>query len=61
MPQYRATPGPTSGNGWVGEWGGGYGGLLGWHGKCKWGKYLIKKKKGKKEQNMYFKSLLNIF
>jgi hypothetical protein len=29
MPQYRGTPGPKSGNGWVGEWGGGYGGLLG--------------------------------
>jgi hypothetical protein len=22
MPQYRGTPGPKSGNGWVGEWGG---------------------------------------
>jgi len=29
MPQYRGTPGPKSGNGWVGQWGGGYGGLLG--------------------------------
>jgi hypothetical protein len=29
MPQYRGTPGPKSGNGWVGECGGGYGGLLG--------------------------------
>ena len=29
LPQYRGTPGPKSGNGWVGEWGGGYGGLLG--------------------------------
>jgi hypothetical protein len=29
MPQYRGTPGPKSGNGWVGEWGGGYGRLLG--------------------------------
>jgi hypothetical protein len=29
MPQYRGTPGPKSGSGWVGEWGGGYGGLLG--------------------------------
>jgi hypothetical protein len=28
MPQYRGTPGPRSGSGWVGEWGG-YGGLLG--------------------------------
>jgi hypothetical protein len=26
MPQYRGTPGPRSGSGWVGE-GGGYGGL----------------------------------
>jgi hypothetical protein len=25
MPQYRGTPGPKSGNGWVGEWGGGEG------------------------------------
>ena len=22
MPQYRGTPGPRSGSGWVGEWGG---------------------------------------
>jgi hypothetical protein len=29
MPQYRGTPGPRSGSGWVGEWGGEYGGLLG--------------------------------
>jgi hypothetical protein len=25
MPQYRGTPGPRSGSGWVGEWGGGGG------------------------------------
>jgi hypothetical protein len=25
MPQYRKTPGPKSGNGWVGEWGEGMG------------------------------------
>jgi hypothetical protein len=25
MPQYRGTPGPKSGSGWVGEWGGGMG------------------------------------
>jgi hypothetical protein len=24
MPQYRGTPGPKSGNGWVWEWRGGY-------------------------------------
>ena len=29
IPQYRRTPRPKSWNGWVGEWGGGYGGLLG--------------------------------
>jgi hypothetical protein len=29
MPQYRGMPGPKSGSGWVGEWGEGYGGLLG--------------------------------
>jgi hypothetical protein len=29
MPQYRGMPGPKSGSGWVGEWVGGYGGLLG--------------------------------
>jgi hypothetical protein len=29
MPQYRGMPGPKSGSGWVGEWRGGYGGLLG--------------------------------
>jgi hypothetical protein len=23
MPQYRGMPGPRSGSGWVGEWGGG--------------------------------------
>ena len=25
MPQYRGTPGPKRGSGWVGEWGGGMG------------------------------------
>jgi hypothetical protein len=25
MPQYRRTPGPKTGNGWVAEWGGGKG------------------------------------
>jgi hypothetical protein len=35
MPQYRGTPGPKNGNGWVGEsGGGGCGGLLGLHWKC---------------------------
>jgi hypothetical protein len=34
MHQYRGTPGPKSGNGWVGEWGGEYEGLLGEHWKC---------------------------
>ena len=29
IPQYRVTPEPKSGNGWVGDWRGGYGGLLG--------------------------------
>jgi hypothetical protein len=29
MPQYRGTPGPKRGSGWIGEWWGGYGGLLG--------------------------------
>jgi hypothetical protein len=29
MPQYRGKPGPRSGSGWVGEWGGGSEGLLG--------------------------------
>jgi hypothetical protein len=29
MPQFRRMPGPRSGSGWVGEWGAGYGGLLG--------------------------------
>ena len=28
MPQYRGTPEPRSGSGWVGEWAG-YGGLFG--------------------------------
>jgi hypothetical protein len=49
MPQYRGIPGPESGSGWVGRWGGGYGGLLGLHWKCKWGKYLIKKVKKKRK------------
>jgi hypothetical protein len=37
MPQCRGTPGPRSGNEWVGEQGGGgeYRGLLGEHLKCK--------------------------
>ena len=29
MPQYSGTPGPKRGSGWVGDWGCGYGGLLG--------------------------------
>jgi hypothetical protein len=29
MPQYRETPGPRSGSGWVGEWGGGVWGTFG--------------------------------
>jgi hypothetical protein len=29
MPQYRGTQGPKRGSGWVGDWGDGYGGLLG--------------------------------
>jgi hypothetical protein len=29
MPQYRGTPGPKRGSGWVGGWGGEPGGLLG--------------------------------
>jgi hypothetical protein len=29
MLQYRGMPGPKSGSRWVGEWEGGYGGLLG--------------------------------
>jgi hypothetical protein len=44
MPQYRGTPGPRSRSGWVGEWGGQYGGLLGYDLKCKCRKYLVKKK-----------------
>jgi hypothetical protein len=27
MPQYRGTPGPKRGSGWVGDWGGGMGDL----------------------------------
>jgi hypothetical protein len=52
MPQYRGTPGPKRGSGWVGEWGGGYGGLLVQHWKCKWAKNLIKmEKKPTKQTN----------
>jgi hypothetical protein len=43
MPQYRETPGPRSGSGWVGEWGGGYRELSRKHLKCKKIKYLIRK------------------
>jgi hypothetical protein len=54
MPQYRGMPGPKNGNGWGGEvGGGGYGGLLGEHSKCNWGKYIIIKnifKKRKKKE-----------
>jgi hypothetical protein len=55
MPQYRGTPGPKSGSGWVGGLGGWYGGLLGKHWKCKWGKYLIKNIK--KEKKVKIKNL----
>ena len=42
MPQYRGTPGPRSASVWGGgEWEEGYWGLLGYHWKCKWRKYLI--------------------
>jgi hypothetical protein len=41
MPQYRGTPGPKSGSGWVGKCGGGYGELSDYHWKYKLGKYLI--------------------
>jgi hypothetical protein len=46
MPQYRGTPGPKRGSGWVEEWVGwvGMGDFWDSIGKCKWGKYLIKKK-----------------
>jgi hypothetical protein len=54
MPQYRGTPGPKNGNGWVGKWGGGYGGLLGEHWKCNWGKYVIKKIKKKHLLDIFF-------
>jgi hypothetical protein len=46
MSQYRETPGPRSGSGWVGGWG--WGGRVWWTFgiafKCKWRKYLIKYK-----------------
>jgi hypothetical protein len=29
MPQYRGTPGPKRGSGWVGDWGGWVGGTFG--------------------------------
>jgi hypothetical protein len=57
MPQYRGMPGPKNGNGWVGKWGGGYGGLLGEHSKCNLGKYVIikniKNKKNFKKRKMF--------
>jgi hypothetical protein len=46
MPQYRGTPGPKRGSGWVGEWGWeGMGDFWYSIGKCKWAKYLIKMEK----------------
>jgi hypothetical protein len=43
MPQYRGTPGPKRGSGWVVDWGG-VGMEDFWDSieKCKRGKYLIK-------------------
>jgi hypothetical protein len=47
MPQYRGTPGPKRGSGWVGEWGWvGMGDF--WYSIGKWAKYLIKNGKKKK-------------
>ena len=42
MPQYRGTPGPKNGNGWVGKWGGVWG-TFGIALDINWGKYVIKK------------------
>jgi hypothetical protein len=64
MPQYRGMPGPKNGNGWVGKWRGGYGGLLGKHSKCNRGKYVIIKKifkkKEKKERETALKIILRV-
>jgi hypothetical protein len=48
MPQYRGTPGPKRGSGWVGEWGGWVWGTFGIE-LDTWAKYLIKN--GKKKVN----------
>jgi hypothetical protein len=45
MPQYTGTPRPKWGSGWVEEWGVGMGDFWDSIGKCKLGKYLIKKRK----------------
>jgi hypothetical protein len=52
MPQYRGTPGPKSGSGWVGEWGGGMGDFWDSIGNVNEelpNIYLIKKKKRKRK------------
>jgi hypothetical protein len=43
MPQYRGTPGPRSGSGCVGEWGGGMGDFWDGIGNVNEEKYLINK------------------
>jgi hypothetical protein len=57
MPQYRGTPGPKRGSGWVGEWGGSMGDFWYSIGNVnELTKYLIKM--GKKE-NIIIKCLEN--
>jgi hypothetical protein len=41
MPQYRGTPGPKMGSGWVGDWGVGMGDLWDSIENVNQGKYLI--------------------
>jgi hypothetical protein len=61
MPQYRGTPGPKRGSRWVGACGGGYGGLLGWHWKCKRGKYLIKTTTKRQSEHGFVQLSLDIY
>jgi hypothetical protein len=61
MPQYRGTPGPKNGNGWVGEWGGGcVGGFWDSIGNVIEENNIIKKIIKKKPKNSGFKRKLSV-
>jgi hypothetical protein len=60
MPQYRGTPGPKNGNGWVGEWGGGVGDFWDSIGNVIEENNIIKKIIKKKPKNSGFKRKLSV-